>query len=106
MYTVPLSLFFCATALLVNGAYAAELSTTSAESLSSAAIEFQPAPAAADAADRYQTLEGLAQPQAEVLPAVGVGQPALWVRIADDGDSDTAVRRRTPSEQPSVRWVF
>ncbi len=106
MYTVPLSLFFCATALLVNGAYATDLSTTPAEPLDSAAIEFQPAPAADADADGYQTLEGLAQPQATAVPAVGVGHPALWVRISDDGVTDTAARRRTPSEQPSVRWVF
>lgn len=106
MYTIPLSLLFCATALLVNGAYASDSSSKPAE-LRSAALEFQPSAPSEGEDGQLQTLEGLAQPQPQVreLPAVSVGQAAMWVRIADDGERGTAVCQPV-IEQPSVRWVF
>ena len=99
MYTARLSLF-CATALLVSGAYASEPADTSGATslIGEANVQASLLDDAADAG----TLRHFAELRRQA--AREMRQHGSWQRIADE-DTDTAERPSQPfSDTP--RWVF
>ncbi|WP_252272161.1 hypothetical protein [Pseudomonas subflava] len=103
MHTVHLSLF-CAAALLVNGAYATEF-TGSAGAAAKTAELTVPAVQVGQAQDATSLLDldGYAELRRQASRAAR--EDGRWVRISDQGDTDTAARQPRPSDS-TPRWVF
>lgn len=103
MNIVRVSLF-CVAALLVNGAYAKDFSDSAGAVAKTAELTLSNASMRQSRVAAQQ--EGFAELRTQPTRAVGaIGDDAQWVRISDEGDSDTANREPRPANS-TPRWVF
>lgn len=103
MNIVRVSLF-CVAALLVNGAYAKDFSGSSGAVAKTAEFTLSNSPVWQSRAAAQQ--EGSAELRAQPSRAVGaIGDDAQWLRISNEGDTDTANREPRPANS-TPRWVF
>ena len=103
MNIVRVSLF-CVAAWLVNGAYAKDFSDSAGAIAKTAEFTLSNSPVWESRVAAQQ--EGSAELRTQPTRTVGaVGDDAQWVRIADEGDTDTANREPRPANS-TPRWVF
>jgi hypothetical protein len=103
MNIVRLSLF-CVAALLVNGAYAKDFTGSAGATAKTAEFTTSNSPVWESRVGARQ--DGSAELRSQPTRAVGaIGDDAQWLRISDDGDTDTANREPRPANS-TQRWVF
>lgn len=103
MNIVRVSLF-CVAALLVNGAYAKDFSGSAGAVAKTAEFTLSNSPVWQSRAAARQ--EGSAELRTQPTRAVGaIGDDAQWLRISNEGDTDTANREPRPANS-TPRWVF
>ncbi len=103
MNIVRVSLF-CVAALLVNGAYGKDFSDSAGAIAKTAELTLSNSSLWESRVAAQQ--EGSAELHAKPSRAVGaIGDDAQWVRISDEGDTDTANREPRPANS-TPRWVF
>ena len=103
MNIVRVSLF-CLAALLVNGASAKAFSRSAGATVRTAELTLSDSPLWASHAAVQQT--GSAELHEQAAHVVGAtGDDAQWVRIASEGETDTANREPRPANS-TPRWVF
>lgn len=102
MNIVRVSLF-CVAALLVNGAYAKDFSGAAGAVAKTAEFTLSNSPVWES---RIAQQKGSTKLREQPTRAVGaVGDDAQWLRISDEGDTDTANREPRPANS-TPRWVF
>jgi len=103
MNTVRVSLF-CVAALLVNGAYAKDFSSSAGAVAKTAELTLSNSPVWESRVAAQQ--ESSAELRTQPTRAVGaIGDDAQWLRVSDEGDTDTANREPRPANS-TPRWVF
>ncbi|MFV9682177.1 hypothetical protein ACNFD4_05710 [Pseudomonas sp. NY15367] len=100
MHIVRLSLF-CVAALLVNGAYAKDFSGSAGAIAKTAEFTLSNSPVWESRVGAQQ--DGSAELRKQSVHSVG--DDAKWLRISDDGATDTANREPRPANS-TPRWVF
>ncbi|MDG9928127.1 MULTISPECIES: hypothetical protein [Pseudomonas] len=100
MHTVRLSLF-CAAALLVNGAYATDLTGSAGAAAKTA--ELTVSTSMVSDTRTSALLEGFGELRRQASRAAR--EDGQWLRISDQGETDTATRQPSPADS-TPRWVF
>ena len=103
MNIVRVSLF-CVAALLVNGAYAKDFSGSAGAVAKTAEFTLSNSPVWKSRVAAQQ--KGSSELREQPARTVGaVGDDTQWLRISDEGDTDTANHEPRPANS-TPRWVF